>query len=260
MMLRSPVIRAVALGALPFILAAIVWEIVARSQILPPLLFPDLEKVIATFFRLIGSGVLLLSMLGTLGRLLLGFTAALAVGTIIGLLMGRFDWAEDVFMPIVSIAYPIPSLAYAPLFVLWFGLGNLPTVLLVGVASSLPIAINTWKGVRAIKPIWLRFARGIGTNERQLFGKVILPAALPYILTGSRIGLAQAWRALVGAEMLTSVANGLGSLIFGAQQFLNTDVMLAGVAAIGIVGFVMERQIFIRIERMTLARWGMVSL
>jgi NitT/TauT family transport system permease protein len=251
--------QTVSLGALPFVLAAIVWEAVALSHVLPAVLFPDLGRVVVTFFHLLGSGVLPLSMLGTLGRLLLGFAAALAIGTVIGLLMGRFDWAEDVFTPIVSIAYPIPSLAYAPLFVLWFGLGNLPTVLLVGVAASLPIIINTWKGVRAIKPIWIRFARGIGTNERKLFAKVILPAALPYILTGSRIGLAQAWRALVGAEMITGVANGLGSLIFGAQQFLNTDVMLAGVAAIGIVGFVMERQIFLRIERMTLTRWGMVT-
>jgi NitT/TauT family transport system permease protein len=246
-------------GLLPFLLAAMIWEFVARSHVLPTILFPDIETVIATFFRLLGSGVLLLSLLGTLSRLMLGFVAALCVGTVVGLLMGRFDWAEDVLMPIVSIAYPIPSLAYAPLFVLWFGLGNLPSVLLVGVAAALPIAINTWKGVRALNPIWLRFARGIGANERALFGKVMLPAAMPYILTGSRIGLAQAWRALVGAEMLTGVANGLGSLIFGAQQFLNTDVMLAGVAAIGIVGFIMERQIFVRIERMTLARWGMVG-
>src|SRR5690606_26521657 len=109
---------------------------------------------------------------------------------------------------------------------LWFGLGNLPAVLLVGVASCFIIILNTWKGVKAVKPVWLRAATVMGANERQLFRKVMLPGALPYIVTGLRLGLAQAWRILVAVEMLMAVERGLGWMIFGARQFLQTDVML----------------------------------
>src|SRR3970282_1319129 len=129
-----------------------------------------------------------------------------------------------------------PGIAYAPLFVLWFGLGDFPTILLVGVASSFTIVINTWKGVHAVKPICLRSAQAMGARDRDLFRWIILPAALPYILTGLRLGLAAAWRILVAVEMLAAVQWGLGWLIFGARELLNTDAMLAGIAVIGAIG------------------------
>jgi NitT/TauT family transport system permease protein len=99
----------------------------------------------------------------------------------------------------------------------------------------------------------------MGAREDRLFRTVILPGALPYILTGLRLALAQAWRVLVAAEMLTSVPQGLGWLIFGAREFLNTDVMLAGIAVIGIIGVALERLVFARLERFTVVRWGMLQ-
>ena len=99
----------------------------------------------------------------------------------------------------------------------------------------------------------------MGANERDILRRVILPASLPYTLIGLRLGLAQAWRILIGVEMLTAVSNGLGSLIFGGIQFLNTDVMLSGIVMIGLIGFLLERLIFEPIERRTLVRWGMVN-
>ncbi len=165
--------------------------------------------------------------LATLARLVVGFALGAVVGVLIGLAMGRRRWAEDVLLPVVSVGNPIPGLAYAPLFVLWFGLGNVPAVLLVGVAAAFPVAVNTWTGVKAVKELWIRAAEAMGAGERQLFRKVVLPGALPWILTGLRLGLARAWRVLVAVEMLTSVSVGLGWLIFGAREFLATDVMLA---------------------------------
>jgi ABC-type nitrate/sulfonate/bicarbonate transport system permease component len=173
--------------------------------------------------------------------------------------MGRFQVVEDLFLPAVSFAYPIPGLAYAPLFVMWFGLGDLPAVLLVGAASCFVIVINAWKGVKAVRPLWLRAAEVMGAGEAQLFWKVIMPASLPYILVGLRLGLAQAWRILVVVEMLTAVERGLGWMIFGAVEFLNTDVMLCGVMVIGVVGLLLEKQVFERIERYTVVRWGMLT-
>lgn len=243
----------------PFLLLAAAWEAVALAGVFPAKLFPPLETVFAALVRLSVDGIIWAHTEATLLRLVLGFLLAAAVGIVLGILMGRFQLVEDVFLPAVSFAYPIPGLAYAPLFVLWFGLGNLPAILLVGAASSFVIIINAWKGVKAVRPLWLRAAQVMGASERQMFWKVILPAALPYVLTGLRLGLAQAWRILVAVEMLMAVERGLGWMIFGARQFLNTDVMLSGIIVIGLVGLLLEKQVFERLERYTVVRWGMLT-
>lgn len=252
-------LRAVGEGVLPFAVLAVAWELFARLGPFPPKLFPSLLTVAQTFADLVGSGILLAHTQGTILRLVLGFGLAAVVGVAVGIAMGHYRWAEDFFLPLVSIGAPIPGLAYAPLFILWFGLGDLPAVLLVALAAAFPAAVNTWTGVKAVKPIWIRAAEGMGARQDQLFRAVILPGALPYILTGLRLALARAWRVLVAAEMLTSVPQGLGWLIFGAREFLNTDVMLAGIAVIGVIGVALERLVFERIERFTVVRWGMLE-
>ena len=173
--------------------------------------------------------------------------------------MGRSRRAEDVLLPLVSIGAPIPGIAYAPLFLLWFGLGNISAVLLVAFVSAFPVIFNTWTGVKAVKEIWLRSAQAMGADDRRLFRHVILPGALPYILTGLRLGLAQAWRILVGVEMLAAVPWGLGWMIFGAREFLNTDVMLAGVAVIGAHRARAGKARVRALERYTVVRWGMMT-
>jgi len=251
--------RTMARTAFPFIVVGAVWDIVAHLDVFPPRLFPPLEVVASAFIRLAGNGILLHHALDTVIRLFAGFAIAAVAGVVIGIAMGRSRFAEDVLLPLVSIGAPIPGIAYAPLFLLWFGLGNGSAVLLVGFVSAFPIIFNTWTGVKAVKEIWLRSAQAMGADDRRLFRHVILPGALPYILTGLRLGLAQAWRILVGVEMLAAVPWGLGWLIFGAREFLNTDVMLAGVAVIGIIGLALEKLVFRRIEDFTVVRWGMMT-
>jgi len=223
------------------------------------LLFPKLEEVATALARLIASGILPHHALDTVVRLFAGFGLAAAFGVALGIAMGRSRRAEDLLLPIVSIGAPIPGLAYAPLFMLWFGLGNLPAILLVAFVSAFPVVFNTWSGVKAVKEIWIRSAHAMGADDRRLFRKVILPASLPYILTGLRLGLAQAWRILVAVEMLTAVPWGLGWLIFGAREFLDTDVMLSGIAVIGAIGLVLEKFVFQKIEDYTVVRWGMMA-
>lgn len=253
-------IKNLALSLSTFVIAAAVWEIAVVSGRFPHALLPDLSTVGEKFFALVASGILIWATLGTIVRLLFGFLIGSIVGVAVGLLMGRYRWVEDFLLPVVSIGYPIPALAYAPLFVLWFGLGNTPSILLVAVASAFQITINTWKGVTAVKPIWLRSAEAMGASEQKIFYSVVLPASLPYTMTGLRLGLGAAWRVLVGVEMITAVANGLGSLIFAAKQFLQTDVMLSGIIAIGLIGYLLEKYVFSAIERATVVRWGMVRL
>ena len=248
---------AVSLSA--FLLLAVSWEAFARYGGYPPKLSPGLAEVWTALIRLATTGVLWEAVLATLSRLLLGFAMAAAIGLLIGGLMGRKQWIEDCLLPIVSFVYPIPGLAYAPLFLLWFGLGNLAAILLVGFVAMFPVILNTWTGVKAVKEIWLRSAVALGASDRRLFRKVVLPGALPYILTGLRLGLAQAWRILVAVEMLASVSWGLGWLIFGAREFLNIDVMLAAITVIALIGLTLEKLVFQRLENYTVVKWGMVA-
>jgi ABC-type nitrate/sulfonate/bicarbonate transport system permease component len=244
---------------LPFVVSAALWQAFAAWGPFGPRLFPGVEKIVTTFVRLTLNGILPLNAAVTLLRLAAGFAIGAVAGVALGVLMGRSRWAEELLLPLVSVGNPIPGLAYAPLFVIWFGLGDLPAILLVGFSASFPIAVNTWTGVKAVKEIWLRAAEAMGAGPRDLFRKVVLPGSLPWVLTGLRLGLARAWRVLVAVEMLTAVRIGLGWLIFGAREFLNTDVMLAGIAVIGIVGLALEKLVFERLERFTVVRWGMMT-
>ena len=248
-----------AVGALPFVVLAVSWELVARAGEFPPRLFPSVEQVAATFASLTASGILLHHAGETLLRLVVAFAIAAIVGAFVGIAMGRSRRVEDLLLPLVSIGAPVPGIAYAPLFLLWFGLGNTGSIILVAFVSVFPVILNTWTGVKAVKEIWIRAAQTMGANERRLFRHVILPGALPYILAGWRLGLAQAWRILVGVEMLAAVQWGLGWMIFGSREFLNTDVMLAGIVAIGVIGLALEKLVFQPLERYTVVRWGMMA-
>ena len=252
-------LRLIVRNIFPFAVVGGIWEIIALAGVFPRRLFPTLEDVASSFVQLTISGILPHHAIDTIIRLLSGFALAGIFGVTIGVLMARSRRAEDIFLPLVSICAPIPGLAYAPLFLLWFGLGNLSSVLLVGFVSAFPIIFNSWTGVKAVKEIWIRSAQSMGADDRRLFRHVILPGALPYILTGMRLGLAQAWRILVAVEMLAAVPWGLGWMIFGARKFLNTDVMMAGIVVIAVIGLALENFVFRKIENYTVVRWGMIA-
>src|SRR5262245_41813235 len=146
-------------NAFPFLVVGAIWEIVAQAGVFPPRLFPSLETIAAAFWRLTLNGILPHHALDTVLRLGVGFALAAIAGVILGILMGRSRLAEDVALPLVSVGAPIPGLAYAPLFLLWFGLGNTSAVLLVAFVSTFPIVFNTWTGVKAVKEIWVRSAQ-----------------------------------------------------------------------------------------------------
>jgi NitT/TauT family transport system permease protein len=252
-------LRLIARNTFPFLVVGALWEIVARSGIFPAKLFPTIEQIVRSFIDLTVAGILPHHAIDTLIRLSAGFGLAAIVGLTIGVLMGRSRLAEDICLPLVSVLAPIPGLAYTPLFLLWFGPGEVAAVLLVAFVSMFPVIYNTWTGVKAVKEIWVRAAQAMGADNKRMFRYVILPGALPYILTGCRLGLAQAWRILVAVEMLAAVPWGLGWLIFGAREFLNTDAMMAGVVVIAVIGLSLEKFVFQKLEDYTVVRWGMVE-
>ncbi len=251
--------RTVLRAAVTLGLAALLYEAFARSGLFAQALAPPLPTVGVTLLAMLGDGTMPRHALYTLSRVLLGFGLATAVGLPLGILMARFRVVEHFFLPLVSVLMPIPSLAWVPVFILWFGLGNTATVLIVFYAATFPMIFNTWTGVRAVNPLWLRAAGAMGADGRALFWKVIVPGASPLIITGLRQAFVRAWIAVVGGEMIAASAWGLGWVIFDAKEFLNTDVILASLAVIGVIGFGFERLVFGAIERGTVQRWGMVQ-
>jgi NitT/TauT family transport system permease protein len=153
---------------------------------------------------------------------------------------------------------PIPSLALGPLFMLWVGIGNTASILIVFYAALFPMMLNAWTGVRSVNQLWLRAAGAMGANESALFFKVMLPGTFPFIISGMRQAFLRSWIAVVGAEMISAANGGLGWAIYDAKEYLNADAMLASLAVIGLIGFAVERLVFGSIERATVQRWGMV--
>jgi NitT/TauT family transport system permease protein len=221
-------------------------------------LLPTLPKVAETLFGLIADGTMLRHAGSTMYRMLLGFSLAVVIGLPLGVLMARSRPVENFVLPLASALMPIPSLAWVPVFILWFGLGNTVSVLIVFYAAMFPMLLNAWSGVRSVNQLWLRAAGAMGASENALFWKVIIPGASPFIITGLRQAFLRSWIAVVGAEMIAASDWGLGWVIYDAKEFLNADVMLASLVVIGALGFLFERIVFGGLERATVQRWGMV--
>jgi NitT/TauT family transport system permease protein len=237
---------------------ALFYEAIARTGYFPPVLMPSLTKIGSTLLTVLLDGSMLAHAASTLYRVLIGMGLAVMMGLPLGILMGRYKPVEHFFMPLASALMPIPSLAWVPVFILWFGLGNTVAILIVFYAALFPMLLNTWSGVRAVNPLWLRAAGAMGADERALFWKVIVPGSSPFIITGVRQAFLRAWIAVIGAEFLAASDWGLGWVIFDAKEFLNADLMLASLVVIGAIGFAFERIVFGGIEKATVQRWGMV--
>ena len=251
--------RAVLGAVLAFGLTALAWEAFARSGSLPPAITPPLEAIAAALAGMIRDGTLVLHVGYTLARIGTGLALAALVGVPLGMLMGRFRPIERFMLPLVSVLSPIPSLAWVPLFILWFGLGNTASIALVLYAALFPLVLNTWTGVCGVNRLWIRAAESMGAGSGAVFKHVVLPGALPYVIAGLRQAFARGWIAVVGGEMIAATRWGLGWVIFDSKEFLNTDVMLGTLVVIGALGLGFERLIFQTIERHTVARWGLVK-
>jgi NitT/TauT family transport system permease protein len=251
---RLPLLR----STVALALMAAAYEALARSGAFPPALLPTLPAVATALWSGIADGTLPAHAASTLWRVLAGMGLAVALAVPLGILMGRVRAVEGFVLPLASALMPIPSLAWVPVFILWFGLGNATAVGVVLYAALFPVLLNVWSGVRAVNPLWLRAGSAMGAGTAALFWKVMVPGALPFIIAGLRQAFVRAWIAVVGAEMLAASDWGLGWVIFDAKEFLQADRMLASLAVIGLIGLAFERLVFGSLERATVQRWGMV--
>ncbi len=194
----SPRLRSALRAAVSLLIFALLYEAIARSEYFPPVLMPSLGKIAHTLLTVILDGTMLGHAAGTMYRVMFGMSLAVVVGLPLGILMARSKPVENFVMPLASALMPIPSLAWVPIFILWFGLGNTVAILIVFYAALFPMLLNTWSGVRAVNQLWLRAAGAMGANAHALFWKVILPGASPLIITGLRQAFLRSWIAVVG--------------------------------------------------------------
>ncbi|WP_035057774.1 ABC transporter permease [Andreprevotia chitinilytica] len=185
------------------------------------------------------SGELIHDAIGTLYRVIVGFLVGAVLALPLGLLMGASKRVYGWFNPLIQVLRPIPPIAFIPLSILWFGLGNAPAIFLIALGAFFPVLMNTIAGVRQVDSIYLRAARNLGAGQSTLFVKVILPAATPYIFSGARIGVGTAFIVVIVSEMI-AVNNGLGFRILEAREYFWSDKIIAGMLTIGILGLAID--------------------
>jgi NitT/TauT family transport system permease protein len=185
------------------------------------------------------SGELIIDSLSSLYRVVVGFAVGAVLALPLGLAMGASRIVYAWMNPLVQLLRPIPPIAYIPLSMLWFGLGNPPAIFLIAIGAFFPVLMNTVAGVRQVDGIYLRAARNLGANGATMFVRVILPAAVPYILTGMRIGVGTAFIVVIVSEMI-AVNNGLGFRINEAREYFWSDKIIAGMITIGILGLAID--------------------
>ncbi|WP_027145721.1 ABC transporter permease subunit [Mesorhizobium sp. WSM3626] len=233
------------------------WTLSARLQLVSPVFLPSPLAVWNKFVMVTSDGfvdaTLLQHVVASLGRVFAALVAAVLVGVPVGLAIGISTVGRGIFDPLLEFLRPIPPLAYLPLVIIWFGIGEPSKILVIAIAMLAPVALSTASGVRGVSRERINAARSLGATRVQVVRHVILPSALPSILTGLRIALGAGWSTLVAAE-LVAATRGLGFMIQSAAQFLVTDVVVMGILVIAAIAFVLEFTIR-RIERV-LVPWA----
>lgn len=217
-----------------------VWQIVAELGLYNQILLPPPSRVLKSAIALIASGELFRHFVDSLQRIAFALLIAMTTAIPLGVLMGRYRPFEDLMDGVLNLLRPIPPLAWIPLAILWFGLGEQSVVFITLISAFFAILINTIAGVRAVDKSLARAALTLGASQSDLIKDVIFPAALPQIFTGIRITLGVSWMSIVAAELIAS-SSGLGYMINYYREVLRSDLILVGMLSIGIVGFSMDR-------------------
>ncbi len=219
------------------------WWLTTRYALVAPLYLPGPAAVAAKLVDVSRNGYMDATLWehleASLLRVAVALLAALVTAVPLGILLGLNRVLRALVDPLIEFCRPVPPLAYLPLVVIWFGIGETSKVLLIYLAIFAPLVIATTAGVVAVDPVRIRIAQSLGANRLQLVRFVILPESLPTIMTGIRIALGAGWSTLVAAELIAATS-GLGFMIQSASQFLATDLVVAGIIVIAIVALLFE--------------------
>lgn len=216
-----------------------------------PILLPPPTAAFAVGLEMVISGELQRHIAASLSRVIQGFVIAAVMGVGVGTLVGRSKLLENIIDPVIELLRPIPPLAFLPMMVLWFGIGEQSKIAFIAYAAFFPIFTTTVEGIKYVDPVLVRAAASLGASRGEIFRYVVLPAATPSIITGLRLGFGLSFFVIVAAEFIAS-DSGLGFLINDARTFFLVSNMLLGAAVIGLIGFLFNfglRQLEARLLR-----------
>ena len=243
----------------PFIALGVIWAVVVGATGVEMRIFPQITEVARAFVDMWTSGDLAQHVGASLRRVAIGSVLAVVTAIPFGIALGASAWASAFFSPLLRFSVALAGIAWIPLATLWLGFGDQAVIFIVWNAMFFALTYNTLLGVQRIPTELLRAARSMGTSRPRMFVEVLLPGALPSLVTGLRVGLGYGWRGLVAAEIIATNA-GIGYSLFLAQKFFRTDVIIAGMVIIGLLWLLMDRALLAPLERRTVERWGMKAV
>jgi taurine transport system permease protein len=251
---RYPAVRSV----VPFIPVVALWAVVAESGMFPRVFLPGPLDVVRSFSSLVYKGILPDYLQDSVVRLAVGAAAGMAIGIPLGVLVGLNSRARKMLWPILLFFQAIGDIAWLPILLIWFGF-SLTTMTFVIVYTVLfPIVLNTALGVRSVPLELHRAARSLGASRARVVWEVVLPGALPNIMTGLRNGLGFGWRALIATEIIVGTS-GIGFLMFDARRAGSVVEILLGMIVLGLLWYIVDGWVLAPIERATGERWGLVT-
>jgi len=248
-------IRYVVKRLYPFAVVFLIWGLVARFETFPQYLIPPPEKVVRLFFEMLADGRLVKFAAISFKNAFIGFLLGSSLGIVLGAFCALRKGVYDFFVPLVSAAYPIPSIVWVPLSLLWFGFSERSLIFVVFLACFFNVFYNALAGIRNINPTYIRAAKNLNLNGWVYFREVVFFGSFPYLLTGLRLAVGQSWRVIVGGEMLASTVKGLGWFLWISSEFFRYDQVFVGIMTIGLIGLILENVVFKTIERKTVQQW-----
>lgn len=246
------------LKAVFFLILLAAWEALFRLRIWPSYVFPGPLEVIQSIANGFGDGSYSLAIFSSMRRIALGYSLSLLAGIPLGLVLGRVRFVQETIGTLVLGLQALPSICWLPLALLWFGLSESAILFVVVMGAVLSVSLATADGVRNTSPLYLRAARTMGVNRWHLYTGVILPAALPAIISGMKLGWSFAWRSLMAGELLY-VSLGLGQLLTMGRELNDMSQVIATMAIIVAIGLIVDRMVFNPVERHVRERWGLVA-
>lgn len=223
------------------------WLLAARFQLISFYIIPPPEQVLSTAWLLLEQGTLLKHLSTSLYRVLAGFGTAFLLAFPLAVLLGMNRRCFPYFSPPLEFVRHIPPLACIPILILWFGIGEASKLAVIIMAAFFPIFLNTLTGISQCDPKLLEVGDVFGLSPYRQFRRIILPASLPAIIVGMRLGLGYSWRALIGAELVAASA-GIGYMILDAEQISRSDIVIIGILTIGTIGYSID-YLFVKIAQ-----------
>ncbi|MCZ8337214.1 MAG: ABC transporter permease [Burkholderiaceae bacterium] len=243
---------------LPFVPLVAAWWITSALEVFPKAFFPGPVEVAKSFVELVRKGILPEYLADSVGRLAVGAAVGIAIAIPLGVLIGTSRRAHAVLWPVLLFFQAVGDIAWLPILLIWFGFGLTTMTFVIVYTVLFPVVLNTVLGIRSVPTDLVRAARSLGASPARVIWEVLLPGALPNVMTGLRNGLGYGWRALIAAEIIVGTS-GIGFLMFDARRAGSVVEIMLGMVILGALWYVVDAWVLAPIERATGQRWGMVT-